>query len=76
MTIKKILGEHGIQQEVCKGGACPAAIVADDGNIYIQGYIPNAEANAALQAPSGEAFVAIPLTVARRIASQVAQLDS
>ena len=74
MTIQKILGENGPQDELCNGGACPAAVVADDGNIYVQGYELSKEAAEALTAPAGESFVGIPIAVAKKIAAQVSAL--
>ncbi len=74
MTIQKILGENGPQEQLCSGGACPAAIVASDGNVYVQGYLPTTEAERALKAPSGEGFVSIPLETAKKIAAQVSEL--
>jgi hypothetical protein len=38
MTIRKILGENGPMSELCNGGTCPAAILTDGDNAYIQGY--------------------------------------
>jgi hypothetical protein len=74
MTIQKILGENGPQQELCNGGSCPAAIVGDDGNVYVQGYLLSQEASRVLTAPEGESFIRIPRDVAKRIAAQVAEL--
>lgn len=74
MTIQKIIGENGPQKEMCSGGACPAAIVASDGNVYVQGYLPTSEAERALTAPSGEGFVSIPIETAKKIAAQVSEL--
>jgi hypothetical protein len=74
MTIHQILGENGIQESVCSNGACPAAITTDDGNVYVQGYIPGADANRTLTAPDGEAFVRIPLPVLKKIAAQLVDL--
>ena len=74
MTIQKILGENGPQKELCNGGSCPAAVVADDGNIYVQGYVPSNEATETLTAPAGESFVRIPIAVAKKIAAQVSAL--
>jgi hypothetical protein len=74
MTIQKILGENGPQDELCNGGSCPAAVVADDGNIYVQGYVPSNEAAETLTAPAGESFVRIPIAVAKKIAAQVSAL--
>lgn len=71
MTIQKILGENGPQQAMCSGGSCPAAIIADDGNAYVQGYIPGIEAANTLEAPEGEAFVCIPIATLKKIAAQV-----
>lgn len=71
MTIKKIIGEHGAMPQLCKGGSCPAAIIADDGNAYIQGYELGAGEKAALTAPTGEGFVKMPLAVLRKIAAQL-----
>ena len=74
MTIKTIIGEHGAMPQLCKNGACPAAIVAADGNAYVQGYaLAEAEKNE-LTAPAGEGFVRIPLATLKRIAAQVANL--
>ena len=71
MTIRQIIGENGPQEELCNGGACPAAIIADNGNAYIQGYIPCPEAGDVLIAPAGEAFVEIPMATLKKIAAQV-----
>ena len=71
MTIQKILGENGQQEAICNNAACPAAIIADDGNAYVQGYIPAPETADTLTAPTGEAFVRIPLPVLKKIAAQV-----
>lgn len=71
MTIKKILGEDGPQNSICNQGSCPAAIVADDGNAYVQGYNLNADENAALGQPAGESFVRIPMATLKKIAAQV-----
>jgi hypothetical protein len=71
MKIQKIIGENGAMPQLCKGGACPAAIIAADGNAYIQGYELAAVEKAALAAPQGEGFVRIPLATLKRIAAQV-----
>lgn len=73
MTIQQILGENGPQQAVCNGGNCPAAVIADDGNVYMQGYIPGADAADTLEAPEGEAFVRIPMATLKKIAAQVVE---
>lgn len=74
MTIQKILGENGPMAEVCTGGACPAVIATDDGNAYIQGYIPGREASDAITLPEGEAIVRIPLATLKKLAAQLPSL--
>ena len=71
MTIKKILGENGAQSELCNSGACPAAILADNGHAYVQGYDLKPDEAAALGQPAGESFVRIPLATLKKIADQV-----
>lgn len=71
MIIRKILGEHGQISELCNGGTCPAAILTDGDNAYIQGYQLEAAEKECLSAPSGEDFVRIPLPVLKKIAAQV-----
>lgn len=57
--------------ELCNGGSCPAAILTDGENAYVQGYIPNTAEFDHLSSPSGESFVRIPLNVLKKIAAQV-----
>ena len=71
MTIRSIIGEHGPLPALCNSGACPAAILADDGHAYIQGYVLMPEEQAALPAPVGEGFVRMPLATLRKIAAQL-----
>lgn len=71
MTIRKILGENGPLSELCNGGTCPAAILTDGDNAYVQGYLLDDEEKSGLSAPSGEDFVRIPLPVLKKIAAQV-----
>ena len=71
MKIKKIIGEHEAMPQLCKGGSCPAAIIADDGNAYIQGFQLEETERTTLTAPHGEGFVRMPLAVFRKIAAQV-----
>jgi len=71
MTIKTIIGENGPQSEICNGGACPAAIIAVNGDVFVQGYDLEPEEQAALAKPAGESFVRIPLTTLKKIAAQV-----
>lgn len=71
MKIQKILGENGAMPQLCNNSACPAAIIADDGNAYIQGYELGRAEKSALVAPQGEGFVRIPLATLKKIAAQV-----
>ena len=71
MTIQKIIGENGALPQLCKNGACPAAILADNGDVFVQGYTPVASESAALTAPLGEGFVRMPRATFEKIARQV-----
>ena len=71
MKIHQIIGENGAMPQLCKNGLCPAAILATDGNVYVQGYQLGDAEKAALTAPAGEGFVRIPLAVLKKIAAQV-----
>jgi hypothetical protein len=71
MKIQKIVGENGILPKLCGNGACPAAIIADTGDVFVQGYVPAPAEQSELTAPSGESFVRIPRTVFEKIARQV-----
>jgi len=71
MTIQKIIGEHGVQQQLCRGGLCPAAIIADNGDVFVQGFVPAPAEGAALTAPIGEGFVRMPRATFEKIARQV-----
>jgi len=71
MIIRKILGENGPQTKLCKGGMCPAAILTDGENAYVQGYALEAGEQEKLSAPVGEGFVRIPLSTLKKIAHQV-----
>lgn len=71
MNILKIIGEHGSLPQACNGGACPAALLTAEGDILIQGAMPNSEENSKLKAPSGEAFVKMPRQAFEKIARQV-----
>ncbi|MBB5353855.1 hypothetical protein HNR46_004119 [Haloferula luteola] len=73
MTIRRILGENGPMDALCSGGQCPAFIIADNGNAYVQGKKLKQEERANLSAPEGEDFVAIPLLTLRKIAAQVGE---
>jgi hypothetical protein len=71
MKIQKIVGENGILPKLCGNGACPAAIIADTGDVFVQGYVPAPAEQSELTAPSGESFVRIPRGVFEKIARQV-----
>ncbi len=71
MQIKAIIGEHGKLPQLCNQGACPAAILTDNGDVFIQGYIPAPSEGTALPAPSGESFVRMPRATFEKIARQV-----
>lgn len=71
MKITHIIGEAGAQPRLCTNGNCPAALVAADGNVYVQGYQLTEAERAALTPPAGEGFVRIPLAVLKRIAAHV-----
>ena len=71
MKIQKIIGENGAMPRLCKGGACPAAIIAEDGNVYVQGFELAPSEKSALTAPQGEGFVRMPLATLRKIAAQM-----
>jgi len=72
MTITKIIGENGVLPKLCNNGACPAAIIAEDGHAYIQGYELAPAEKTELSAPPGEGFVKMPLATLQKIAAQVA----
>ncbi len=71
MKIEKIIGENGTLPKLCGNGACPAAILADTGDVFIQGYVPAASESTELTAPEGENFVRIPRATFEKIARQV-----
>jgi hypothetical protein len=71
MQIQKIIGENGVMPKFCGRGACPAAILADNGDVFVQGYIPAVEENTKLAAPSGESFVRMSRSTFEKIARQV-----
>ena len=66
MRIERIIGEHGQQEKLCNGGHCPAAILTEDGHVFVQGYEPDQLGQ--LQAPAGENFVKMPRETFERIA--------
>ena len=72
MTIQKIIGEHGEKKELlCRSGGCPAAIITDGDDVFIQGYVPSPSERSHLADPTGEDFVKMPRAVFEKIARQV-----
>ena len=71
MNIKKIFGENGQLSALCSNAACPAVVVADNGDVFVQGYLPAAAESAQLTAPNGEGFVRMPKATFEKIARQV-----
>ena len=71
MTIQKIIGENGVLPQLCNGGSCPAAVLADNGDVFVQGYTPAPAEGAVLTAPVGEGFVRMPRATFEKIARQV-----
>jgi hypothetical protein len=71
MTIAKIIGENGTLSKLCNGGTCPAAILAENGDVFVQGFVPAPDEGAALAAPAGESFVRMPRATFEKIARQV-----
>ena len=69
MKITKIIGENGTMLSMCNKGACPAALLTDDGQVLVQGYIPVADET--LIAPGGEAFVRMSRATFEKIARHV-----
>jgi hypothetical protein len=72
MTIQKIIGADGPRdQMLCRGGGCPAVILTEEGDLFVQGYTPSAAESDHLTGPAGEGFVRIPREVFEKIARQV-----
>ena len=71
MKIQKIIGANGVLPQLCGRGACPAAILADNGDVFVQGYLPAPAENSQLTAPVGESFVRMPRATFEKIARQV-----
>ena len=71
MTIQKIIGENGVQPLLCKNGFCPAAVLTEEGEVFVQGYLPADGENGQLNAPLGEGFVKMSkatfMTIARHV---------
>jgi hypothetical protein len=71
MKIQKIIGEKGVQSQLCGRGSCPAAILAENGDVFIQGYIPASDEASVLGMPEGETFVRMSRATFEKIARQV-----
>jgi hypothetical protein len=71
MKIQKIIGENGALPMLCGSGQCPAAIIAESGDVFVQGYVPAPGEGAELAAPLGEGFVRMPRATFEKIARQV-----
>jgi hypothetical protein len=71
MTIQKIIGENGTLPQLCGKGMCPAAILADNGDVFVQGYVPAPAESGVLTAPVGEGFIRMPRATFEKIARQV-----
>jgi ABC-type xylose transport system permease subunit len=71
MKIQKIIGEKGEMPQLCRGGSCPAAILTEGGDLFIQGYVPSITEGSQLSGPTGESFVKMPRAVFEKIARQV-----
>lgn len=56
---------------LCRGGGCPAAILIEGGDLFIQGYTPSATERDHLSGPAGEDFVRMPREIFEKIARQV-----
>ena len=71
MNIQRIIGEKGEMPQFCNGGGCPAAVLTDGEEIFVQGYIPSPTERGQLSGPEGEDFVKMPRAVFEKIARQV-----
>ncbi len=71
MKIHKIIGAKGEMPQLCNGGSCPAAILTEGGDLFVQGYVPSATERSQLADPVGEGFVKMPRAVFEQIARQV-----
>jgi hypothetical protein len=71
MKIQKIIGENGTLTQLCARGSCPAAILAENGDVFVQGYVPAPAEGVELAAPNGEGFVRMSRATFEKIARQV-----
>jgi hypothetical protein len=71
MHIQRIIGERGPLPALCNNSACPAAILTAEGDVFIQGYLPDEQQAHALTAPAGEGFVRMSKETFQRIVQQL-----
>jgi hypothetical protein len=71
MKILKIIGEKGEMPRLCGSGSCPAAILTEEGDLFVQGYVPSNVESSHLTGPAGEGFVKMSREVFEKIARQV-----
>ena len=71
MKITKIIGENGAMEKPCNNASCPSAILTEEGDVYIQGYVLEAAEAGAFTPPAGEGFVKMPLATLRKIAARL-----
>jgi hypothetical protein len=71
MNIQKIIGEHGAMPQLCNNAACPAAILTEEGDVFVQGYLPDKEQSRSLSAPAGEGFVRMSKETFSKIVEQL-----
>jgi hypothetical protein len=57
MKVQTIFGENGKLSQLCGNGQCPAAIISDNDEIIVQGYLLASGESSVLTAPAGEGFV-------------------
>jgi hypothetical protein len=71
MHIQRIIGEKGEMPQLFNGGGCPAAVLTDGEDIFIQGYIPSPTERGQLSGPDGEDFVKMPRAAFEKIAHRL-----
>ena len=71
MQILKVIGEHGVSPQLCANAGCPAAVLTDGENVFVQGYILSEAERGQLSGPTGEDFVRMPRAVFEKIARQM-----
>ncbi len=71
MKIQRIVGENGDLSAPCSGGTCPTAILTEENEVFVQGYVLSDSENEKLNAPPGEGFVRIPRDTFDKILNNV-----